>query len=369
MSLKSIAKQIIDKTASIVAPNTVNLMDEKGIIIASSDEKRVGTFHSGAFMAIKEKREVHIYPEEVEKFEGVKQGVNIPIIKKGKAIAVIGIFGNPDEIKQTARLLSISTSLFLDQAEYSKKEQRRLALRSNLNEIIYSKNCLNEFFDVVDALAISITFPIQAILFSFRDTSLTYEKVVQILKTEGSINRNTDILLVYPSYFLLLKSDSNKTIKKEAFIKAISKYNLKKLAFSPTILKIDDLNDSLRITKALLSLPYERISYNGNNFDDLVLLAFDTNSRDYLTPYIESMKTKIDKADSFWIYPTLKAYVIYNGKIQSIANSLNIHKNTCIYRVNKLLELINLENCNSFTISYFFRAIIHSTKSTKVDIL
>ena len=81
------------------------------------------------------------------------------------------------------------------------------------------------------------------------------------------------------------------------------------------------------------------------------------------------MKAKIDKADSFWIYPTLKAYVIFNGKIQSIANSLNIHKNTCIYRVNKLLELINLENCNSFTISYFFRAIIHSTKSTKVDIL
>ncbi|MDC7244193.1 MAG: sugar diacid recognition domain-containing protein, partial [Sphaerochaetaceae bacterium] len=88
MSIKNIttiAQDIIAKTASIVAPNTVNLMDENGIIIASSDQNRIGTFHSGALLAIKEKKEIDIFPDEVKSYEGAKQGVNIPIIKKGKA--------------------------------------------------------------------------------------------------------------------------------------------------------------------------------------------------------------------------------------------------------------------------------------------
>lgn len=363
MSMKNIttiAQEIIAKTASIVAPNTVNLMDDKGIIIASSDENRIGTFHSGALLAIKEKKEIDIYPNEVDQYEGAKQGVNIPIIKKGKAIAVIGMFGNPDEVKQTALLLSISTSLFLDQAADMKKEQRRMLLRSNLSEILYSKSCETEFCEIIDALGISITFPLQAILFSFYDKNQSYNKIYQLLKSKNLINNNEDILLEYPSNYLLLKSKSNKNINISKFKEVLTEINSNKIVFSPTISHISDLYFSIIISKALMLLPYNYKYYDGNNYDDLVLLAFDDKSRDYLSKYYLVMKNKLDKLNSYWIYPTIEAYVNNDGKIQAIANSLNIHKNTCIYRVNKILEHCNLKDCTSFTIFYFFRAIIYT---------
>jgi carbohydrate diacid regulator len=365
MSIKNIttiAQDIIAQTASIVAPNTVNLMDENGIIIASSDQKRIGTFHSGALLAIKEKKEIDIFPDEVESYEGAKQGVNIPIIKNGKAIAVIGIFGNPNEVKQTALLLSISTSLFLDQAADMKREQRRMALRSNLSEILYSKNCENDFCEIIDALGISITFPIQAILLSFTDTKITYNKVYQILKAKKLINNNTDILLEYPSHYLLMKSTQNKALNISKFKDLLAENKLNKIVVSPTISHISDLHFSILISKALMLLPYDYQIYNGDNFDDLVLLAFDDKSRDYLSKYYSDMKCKLDSINSYWLYPTVEAYINNDGKVQAIANSLNIHKNTCIYRINKILEICDLKNCTCFTIFYFFRAIIHLKK-------
>ncbi len=365
MSIKNIttiAQDIIAKTASIVAPNTVNLMDENGIIIASSDKKRIGTFHSGALLAIKEKKEINIFPNEVERYEGAKQGVNIPIIKNGKAIAVIGIFGNPNEVKQTALLLSISTSLFLDQAADMKREQRRMALRANLSEILYSKNCENDFCEIIDALGISMTFPIQAILLSFDDAKTTYNKAYQILKTKKLINNNTDILLEYPSHYLLIRNMVNKESDMINFKALLADKSLKKIVFSPTILNLSDLHFSILISKALMQLPYDYQYYNGDNFDDLVLLAFDDKSRDYLSKYYSLMRCKLDSINSYWLYPTIEAYINNDGKVQAIANSLNIHKNTCIYRINKILEICELKECTCFTIFYFFRAIIHLKK-------
>ncbi|MGD1820928.1 MAG: CdaR family transcriptional regulator [Pleomorphochaeta sp.] len=368
-NIKAIAQEIIAKTASIVAPNTVNLMDENGIIIASSDEKRIGTFHSGAYKAINEKKEILIYPNEIDKFEGSKQGVNIPIIKKGKAVAVIGIFGNPDEVKQTAYLLSISTSLFLDQAAYMQKEQRRTELRSNLSEILYSKNNENVFLETIDALGISLKFPLQLVLFSFESKKAQYNTTYQFLRDNKLINSNNDLLIEYPSHYLILKSDFEKSLTTNDFISALNQKNIAKIVFSPKIHQLNELSFAAMISKSFMSIPHDRKYYNCTNYDDLALLAFDINSRDLLTKYYENLINELDNMHSYWIYQTIDAYINNDGRIQAMANSLNIHKNTCIYRVNKILEICNLNNCNCFTVSYFFRAIMHIKKTDNSEIL
>ncbi len=362
--IKKIAQNIIEQTAHIVAPNTVNLMDENGIIIASSDEKRIGTFHSGAYKAIIEKNEVNIYPNEIKKFEGAKQGVNIPIIKKNKVVAVIGIFGNPNEIKKTAYLLSISTSLFLDQNDYMKREQRRIELRNNLSEVILSKNCENEINEIIEALSISFSYPLKPIVFNFNEQKPKYEVINKELYDNNFISNKKDILIEYPSYYILLKSNCNKNINFGSFINFLKKINTKNIVFGKNIKSICDLSNSIKIAKAMMLLPYEREYYDCMNYDDLALLAFDYNSRDWLNEYYKSIISILDNETSYWIYQTIEEYINKNGKIQSISNTLNIHKNTCIYRINKILRLCNLQNCNSFTISYFFRAIMHIKKTS-----
>lgn len=364
-NIKKIAQEIIEKTASIVAPNTVNLMDEKGIIIASSDEKRINTFHSGAFQAIKEKKEICIYPNEVDKFQGAKQGVNIPIVKENKVVAVIGIFGNPDEIKQTAYLLSISTSLFLDQDEFMKKEQRKSSLRNNLSEILFSKDNQSEISEILDALAISFKYPIRPIIFNFKETKPSYNSIYNTLIRNNYFSSNSDILLEYPNFYLMLKSNNSRTISKSNFNKFKETLNINKLILGNFVNEINELNQSLSISKALLSQPINNKILDCTNLDDISLLIFDIRSHDLLKPYLSNLITTLDNENSYWIYETIEEYINNNSKISEIAKALNIHKNTCIYRINKILSLCNLNNCNNFTISYFFRSIIYYKKNSK----
>lgn len=54
-----LAQEIVDRTMKIIDCN-INVMDETGCIIGSGDSNRLGEFHEGALLAIKQKRTVVI---------------------------------------------------------------------------------------------------------------------------------------------------------------------------------------------------------------------------------------------------------------------------------------------------------------------
>ena len=57
------AQQIVEQIGKLVRQN-INLMDESGHIIASTDPKRIGSFHQGAYRIISERLpELYITPE------------------------------------------------------------------------------------------------------------------------------------------------------------------------------------------------------------------------------------------------------------------------------------------------------------------
>lgn len=366
-NIKEIAQQIIDETASIVAPNTVNLMDQDGYIVASSDIERIGTFHSGALQAIKEKKEIDITPQEISHYKGAKQGVNIPIIKNGEAIAVIGIYGNPDEVRKMAYLLSISTSLFFDQAEKMQVEQRKKKLRSSLSQFVLEKESSQDFFDIALLLGTNLKFPLNLILFSFEQTDLDYDKIYHQFRKNGLLKVSSDLLLKFQNCFLLIKSNDDISYKYMKDNLTDLDIPVKTVVYGEKIKKIEKLHDSFNVCRYFTSLPYQRKMYDVGNFDDLTLLAYCKNAHEYLHCITERMIKALDNYTSFWIYETIEEYLNQDGRIQCVADSLNIHKNTCIYRVNKILNICKLDNCKSMTIFYFLSSILYSKKSAKAD--
>ena len=103
---KVLAGKFMERVRSYTDYN-VNIMDEKGIIIASKDEKRVGSFHEVAYRILQGEGD-EISVSEKDEFLGVKEGVNIAIVENRKRIGVIGITGKAREIKPIALVMKMA---------------------------------------------------------------------------------------------------------------------------------------------------------------------------------------------------------------------------------------------------------------------
>lgn len=100
MLLEELAKDMVDVTSSLVGGRTINIMNTDGIIVASTERERIGTFHQGAREAVMTGKLVRIHKDQLNRYAGAKEGCNMPLRVNGNIIGVVGIYGNPEEIQE-----------------------------------------------------------------------------------------------------------------------------------------------------------------------------------------------------------------------------------------------------------------------------
>ena len=84
-----IARTIVREISNTIHQN-VNLMDESGRIIASTNPARTGTCHVGAQKIISEQLEYLTINTDGE-YEGAKLGINMLLYFGGEIVGVLGI--------------------------------------------------------------------------------------------------------------------------------------------------------------------------------------------------------------------------------------------------------------------------------------
>ncbi|KXG74350.1 Carbohydrate diacid regulator [Fervidicola ferrireducens] len=109
------AQTIVDRTMKILGYN-INIMDSRGIIVGSGDKKRLNTFHQGAAEVIRTRRPIEITSDMARNLEGVKPGVNLPIYLNEKIVGVVGITGEPAQVRPFGELLKVSVETMLQEA-------------------------------------------------------------------------------------------------------------------------------------------------------------------------------------------------------------------------------------------------------------
>lgn len=80
-----LAAKIISEVQDVVKEDII-LVDINGIIISSTDESRIGSFHEGATIVIKSKQKLYIDQIKAQVLKGVKAGINMPIMFHNKVI-------------------------------------------------------------------------------------------------------------------------------------------------------------------------------------------------------------------------------------------------------------------------------------------
>ncbi|MCR5010110.1 MAG: CdaR family transcriptional regulator, partial [Clostridia bacterium] len=106
---KQLAQKLLERVKGTIKYN-LNIIDEKGMIIASSDKSREGSFHEAAYNMIQQGVDL-VEINEDQAFHGTKKGVNMTITSQGKLIGVVGITGDPDEVRPLATLMKISVEV------------------------------------------------------------------------------------------------------------------------------------------------------------------------------------------------------------------------------------------------------------------
>ena len=111
-----LAQEIVQRTMQVI-PFNVNVMDVRGVILGSGNPSRIGELHAGARLALAQSRVVELDTALTRTLQGGQPGVNLPLTVRGQPCGVVGITGNPDEVRQFGELVRVMAEMILEQAQ------------------------------------------------------------------------------------------------------------------------------------------------------------------------------------------------------------------------------------------------------------
>jgi carbohydrate diacid regulator len=126
-----VASRIVERTMAVIGHN-VNVMDDRGLILATGDPQRRRQHHEGALVAAQGDRVVVIDDEQARLLHGAQPGVNVPLHHRGEVVGVIGISGDPAEVQVLADLIRVTAELMVEQAGALEHGQRLQQERDDL---------------------------------------------------------------------------------------------------------------------------------------------------------------------------------------------------------------------------------------------
>lgn len=98
----------------------INIMDENGVILASTNPARQGALHQGAVRVLREGLPSLIIKED-DPAAGVLQGINLSVSLGGDRLGVIGITGRPEEVAVFGEIIKRMAELMVENARQAEQ--------------------------------------------------------------------------------------------------------------------------------------------------------------------------------------------------------------------------------------------------------
>lgn len=320
-------QEIVDRVMAVL-PYNVNIMNREGIIIASGQRERIGTIHNGARTAIN----MNCINEIYESTPIDRQGINIPFYYEDTLMGVVGISGDPDNIRPQIKLIRITVELmFAQQAALNREGQREMQLNSLLNDFAYNdKEQTHPFFrERADALGMRLDIPRVCVALKPEKLSSTLMTTVGELLQENEyiLRFKTNYFLCYMQDSLRLAARLSQLVQQISGLRAIGVGGL----YAVMSRSVEEAVRAAEIADILQRA--ERICFYREIIPYDILLQ--SGQLDVLAAPIEKL-LEYESAD---LAHTLAAYLYYSGEISGVAKALHIHRNTLYYRIAKIKDI------------------------------
>lgn len=318
---KKLAERIVAEMMGVL-PYNINVMDADGYIIASGEQGRVGTIHEGARRVLDSGQ---IYEATTAEL-GMQPGVNEPIVVGGKLVGVLGITGEPEQVRPFGRLMRVTVALLIEQAMASQREQddreqrvrfyQELTSRKEPYDPAFVERAKGYRLDLARRSRVILVqgpWPEQRMreagLRSIPLWKLAQDKTVCFLNDPG----RTDLLL-------------EQLIQSEA-IEAVGVGEDEPLA----ALSLEQATAALELGSKLAP---DRIIHT---YSELRFLIHLTSPLRQEQGAIAPLFGPTEKAAD--LLQTLQMYIAENGDVSRTAQRLHIHRNTLHYRLDRIRQL------------------------------
>ncbi|MDQ0254309.1 carbohydrate diacid regulator [Evansella vedderi] len=368
--LSTLATRIVKEVTHIVNEEII-VVDDSGIIMAASDEKRVGNFHEGAYKAVRKKEKLIISDQDVGRLKGVKAGLNLPIIFDHRAIGVIGITGKPEKVNHFGELIQRMTELIIQAAYTSERlASKYRGLETFVYEWVHLTQIDQDFLERGEILGISMFLPRVCAMYEVRaeeldagDDRLIEKEVIEQIRLSFRDNPQDLVVRWGNGRFVLLKHfhEEDKSQLEHALYQCKQRIKREQgidvfVGIGTTEKEPDKLHRSYHAArKALLvSKKKSTITFYNELTLDIALTEITEETR-----RIVVRKVLGEIANDNELLETLKAYIQHNCSIKETAKYLHIHINTLHYRLKRINELTGMplketENLVSFYLALSF---------------
>lgn len=332
------AQNIVDYVMKII-PYNINIMDNKGIIIASGDLSRVGQPHESALKAIQNN-----CIEIVRKnSDTMKEGVNIPFHFRGKVAGAVGISGDTHKVTEIIQLVKCAIELLIEQEALMSSKQVAQQLKSQfLTEWVYlTSDYSAEFVARGKGLNIDVSKPYRAAIIQLPPG---YDQPDLFESQYDNKSLYDYSIRVSPSSFILIFSSMDILFPhlKSLFAKnpgMLAGFGGQERIINNSLLQA---HSALRIGQILKPgenmFFYSDIKYFDAMVSGMSLLNYDSK-------HINNLNELVSEENQY-LLDTLLSYFNNNGEMNAAAEELHIHRNTLRYRMEKIHEITGLNPYN-----------------------
>ncbi len=352
-----LAQQIVDRTMSIIDYN-INVMNHAGIIIGSGQSHRLGQVHDGAILALKHGDSIELTEESCRSLKGVKPGINMLLHSNDQVVGVLGITGEPDNIRDFTKLLKMTAEMIIDQAALIEKLQWDRRHREEfITAWVSNELSMQELESWAGKLSIDIRQPRVAVVIEFKNQKTpkslqSIRKVVDLLEYP---QRDNLVAIISMNEIVVLKPCSasnkwdshNESLRIDKLLSRLDDHNIDgfDIALGQVFESPWQIHRSYQSAKqTLLAGKSHQPHKNKHLFEELRLPVLLAPLNDFwqgaqLVSVIEKIKHK-DKSGQ--LLKTLQALFEANGSISECSKLMFLHRNTLRYRLNKITEITGI---------------------------
>ena len=336
---KSAATDLIREISSVIDYD-INIMDENGVILASTDKERVGQFHEGAHLVIKQNlKELPVYYDD--EYAGCRQGINLPLFADDNIIGVVGITGDVAETGRYARLIKKVTEILVKDFDMIQQSNRRehsrtLFINSWINNELESSAQLTEKLTKYN---INPNSPIAAALVSSSDSKAVHSFI------DSRIDK-THILTGYSNSYGILIGNFSSADKFREYL--LTCFNSEFPQDNYTVAIGTSFPDSRQAPQSFHQARKVMELLSGQNgifiYDEMLLdIILSSVDIDHKKRFCGIVFKDCEHREIEDIIDFINIYYSSNGSINAIASELFIHKNTVQYKINKIISRTGLD--------------------------
>ena len=364
-----LAQDFVEATSLLVGQRTINIMDQKGIIIASTEKHRIGDFHQGAAEVLETGKPVLIKKEDLPRYPGTKEGYNMPIFLNDEIIGVVGIFGCEEEVQSIANLLRVYVTQSFSQLQMTQKQNLEAELRNQLLRLLLFGGKSQK--EMITMLNLQLEFPVRIVLLYERAAErnmkhlLDYPQFIQNLIWKNVLDRRRDVFGIQNADYVILLGGSGELLETrkrlDKLLQEIEREAVWNAAVSSPCRNMEEVSEGTKEVSVLRNRRGGMIQNLEEHTCRMQYLMGRFTVQDGARTAVRMLCRLEDQhgeKQAEQLLQTAQVYYEYGGSVAKAAEKLNLHKNTLLYRMKQLYQTLELEQDTVFVREFFIRMLL-----------